>query len=98
MCLSTLNANQCGRVRRETLNGREYLVAPLTLLVPGVLNGSKGPLLYTPEDTARSAAAWEGVPIVIDHPTRGGANVSARAPGVLAESGVGTVRNATFDG
>jgi hypothetical protein len=39
-----LTANLVGRSRRETLNGREYIVAPVTLIVPGVLNGSKGAL------------------------------------------------------
>ena len=38
-------------VRRESLHGRSYLVAPTTLIVPGVLNGSMGPLYYPPEDT-----------------------------------------------
>jgi hypothetical protein len=68
-------ANLSSRVRWETRYGRVYLVAPMTLIVPGVLNGSSGPLLYTAEENRRNPTAWNGVPIVVYHP-RG----SARSP------------------
>lgn len=89
-----VNLSPGGKPRRVTDNGREYLVAPLTMIVPGVLNGSQGPLYYPPEEIARTHRDWEGVPLVVYHPTRNGRNVSARSPGVLEESGVGVVRNA----
>jgi hypothetical protein len=41
---SSLTANAYGKARREVVNGRDFLVAPLTLIVPGVLHGSQGPL------------------------------------------------------
>ena len=48
--METVVANFSGKARRETWDGREYLVAPATLIVPGVLNGSQGPLFYPPDE------------------------------------------------
>lgn len=93
--MEQLLANLSGSVRRTTLNGREYLVAPLTLIVPGVLNGSKGPLYYPPEEIARNAEAWNGMPLVVYHPNRNGVNVSARHPEIIESQGIGHVYNAT---
>lgn len=90
-----LTANVVGKVRRETLDGRTYLVAPISALVPGVLNGSKGPLMYTPEDVKRATPQWDGVPIVVYHPTRNGKAISAREEGVTH---IGFTKNAKFDG
>jgi len=83
--------------RRETMHGRNYIVAPMSLIVPGVLNGSMGPLFYPPEETASSADSWNGMPIVVYHPRKDGRHVSARSPQVMVESNIGTVYNATFD-
>lgn len=86
---------QSGQIRREVLNGRDYLVAPLTMIVPGVLNGSKGPLYYPLEEIAASADSWNNIPIVVQHPvTENGTARSARNPEVLRKSGVGSVYNA----
>jgi len=93
-----ITANLAGSVRREQLMGRDYLVAPLTLIVPGVLNGSQGPLYYPPEEIAKNASAWNGMPIVVYHPRRDGRDVSARDPEVLNRSGIGTVLRAKVDG
>lgn len=83
-----------GRVRRERVNGREYLVAPLVLIVPGVLAGSRGSLLYPLEEVERTANKWEGMPLTIDHPYRPatGEPLSANSPGVLDRQGVGVVK------
>ncbi len=59
-----------------------------------MLTGRQGPLLYV----AASAAAWDGVPITLYHPARGGRHVSALYPGVLAERGLGHFANAAFAG
>lgn len=97
--LETLVANLVGRVRHVTKGGREYLVAPLTLIVPGVLNGSKGALYYPPEHVKRSAAAWNGTPLVVYHPTGPyGEHLSAGDPGVLDRQGVGFLQASSFDG
>lgn len=97
--METLLANLSGAVRRETLNGRTYLVAPLTMIVPGVLNGSQGALYYPPSEVEAAADSWNGIPITLRHPVDAQGNpTSARQPGVLARVGLGTVYAANYDG
>lgn len=91
MELLTVNA---GRVREARLHDRDYLVVPLRLIVPGVLPGSKGRLLYPPEEVVRNVSSWNGMPLVGYHPVKDGVHRSARSPDVLAESWLGTVYNA----
>lgn len=87
--LENLVANLVGRVRREKLNGRDHFVAPITLIRPGVLSGSKGPLLYTIGELRKTVEQWEAVPLVVYHPMQNGMPVSARSKGILSRSGVG---------
>ena len=84
-------ANLSGGARRVIRNGREFLVAPLSMLRTGVLAGSKGPLFYPTQEIAKNHGAWDGTPIVVYHPTRNGRDVSAQAPDILAKSGIGYV-------
>jgi len=95
---TTVTANLTSGVRRETLQGREYLVAPLTMIVPGVLAGSKGPLYYPEEEVKKNPTAWNGMPIVVNHPMVNGIPVEARSPGVLDKQQIGTVFNARYKG
>lgn len=93
--LSNITINFNGRLRRETLNGRSYMVAPLTLIVPGVLNGSKGPLYYPPSEISKDPMAWNNVPITLDHPkNQVGEPVSGRDPHIIRNFGMGYVFNA----
>ncbi len=97
--METLTANLAGKTRREVRNGREYVVAPMTLIVPGVLNGSQGSLFYPEEEIKKNTAAWNGMPLVVDHPYDAGGNpISARNPTVLDAQGVGEVFNAKVNG
>lgn len=80
-----------GSTRRETLNGRAYIVAPLTLIVHGVLAGSQGPLYYPPEEISKDPSVWNHVPLVVYHPVVNGQHVSARDPEVLQKQGIGMV-------
>lgn len=89
--METLSINLAGNVRRETLNGRQYLVAPMVMLNPGVLNGSRGPLYYPTEEVVSNVDAWNGIPIVVNHPTANGKPVSARSPEILEKYGIGYV-------
>lgn len=89
--------NASGKAVRVTRNGRDYFVAPLVLLVPGVLNGSRGPLYYPPEEVARSPGDWNDMPIVVYHPRRDGTYVSGRDPSILDYSKVGRVYNARVE-
>jgi len=92
--METLTVNFNGATRTEKLNGKDYIVAPMTMIVPGVLNGSKGPMFYPGEELAKNAEAWNGMPIVINHPDEA---VSARTPAILNKSGVGLVFNSRFE-
>lgn len=63
-----------GELRRETLNGEEYLVAPVVAIQEGVYlyprangRGIKRELLNT-EEIEQSLSEWEGVPLTIPHP------------------------------
>lgn len=92
--LLNLAVNLSGPVRRVTLYGREHLVAPVRMIVPGVLNGSKGPLYYPPEEISKDYTAWNHMPIVVQHPTKDGQAISARSADVLNTQGIGTVLDA----
>jgi hypothetical protein len=96
--MEQVTANLSGKSRRDRLQGRDFLVAPLSLLVPGVLNGSKGPLLYPPEEISKNPGAWNGVPIVVDHPAFQGQHVSARDPDVLNRQWIGYVFRSKANG
>lgn len=87
-----------GKAREEVVNGRRFLVAPMTIIVPGVLNGSRGALLYPPSEVAREPGMWNGVPIVRNHPVENGQHVSGRTPSAMASVEMGRVFNDSWDG
>ena len=91
-----LTANLVGKCRTEEMNGVKYLVAKIAALNPGVLNGSRGPLLYTPEDTRKATKSWNQIPLVVYHPTDdSGKPISANTDGVVH---VGFTKNAKYGG
>lgn len=91
--MEKLVANLSGRTRTEHIGSREFLVAPVTMIVPGVLNGSKGPLLYSAEEIAKNFSAWNNMPLILNHPIDGG---SGRTPTILQEQGIGHVLKASI--
>lgn len=91
-----LKANLSSRVRRDSLHGRPHLVAPVTLIVPGVLNGSKGPLYYPSEEVEASASSWDHMPLVRYHPFDKDGPTSARLPSILNKQGIGVLLNTRF--
>ncbi len=88
--------NFASGVRKAKRGGRDYLVAPVTLIASGVLNGSRGPLYYPVEEVAHNPSGWNGMPLVLRHPTVNGQPVSARNPQVLEECEVGQVFNVYY--
>jgi hypothetical protein len=96
--LEQIVANISGKMRREIFNGREHLVAPLSLIVPGVLNGSNGPLFYPHDELAKEPSAWNHIPIVLQHPMSDGKPISARSADVLSKSQLGIVLHAVMNG
>lgn len=97
LAMQVILANISGKVRKSIRNGREYAVAPLVMLVEGVLNGSKGALMYPLAEMELSVNDWNDTPIVVHHPEKNGQPVSGRDPGVLDERKIGRVYNARID-
>lgn len=87
-------SNLSGNIRRQKFEGRDFLVAPITLLVPGVLNGSRGPLFYPLSEVSKNPDAWDGMPMLLNHP----AGISGRTPQVIEATGVGMLFNAKVNG
>lgn len=88
--LNQLVVSNLGAVRRDKMSGRDYLVAPVTMLKPEVLSGSAGPVYYPADQNRQSITRWNGMPIVNNHPAVG---VSARTKDYLDTACVGTVLN-----
>ncbi len=84
--------------RRETLHGRDFIVAPVTLIVPGVLKGSQGALFYPKEQIAKNVDSWNGMPLTIRHPAdSSGHSLSGRSPAVNEKQGIGTLYNSHIE-
>lgn len=95
--LEFITTNFSGNIRRATLHGRPYIVAPMTLIVPGVLNGSRGKLRYRPEVVGANPSVWNGMPMVAYHPVgEDGKPTTARDPAILEEHGLGFVFRSQF--
>lgn len=90
------SANRVGQSRREYLNGRRFLVVPITSIIPGVLNGSQGPLYYAPRPIQDSVPLWDNVPIVRYHPLKAGKHVSAWD--LEPHERIGFLRNSKYSG
>lgn len=86
-----------GKVRKEKLEGRDHLVVPTVLLMEQVLNGSAGPIFYPHAENKKAVAAWNHMPIVVNHPEVDGTPVSARSPDELNSRKVGVVLNSEAD-
>jgi hypothetical protein len=95
-----LTTNLTTNVRFATWQGEQYIVAPMTSIVTGVLHGSKGSLFYPQEETTRNIGSWDGVPLTAYHPSDPMTNqpLSAREKGVIDRQGIGWVRNTKWKG
>jgi len=83
-------------INYRTYKGKKHMVVPIVMMVEGVHNGSHGPLLHKAEDLGRFPVTWNGIPIMIGHPTVEGVNVSANSPDIL-ETSVGRVFHSYMD-
>ena len=97
MYMQHLAINRTGIYRKATLNGRDHYVVPMSLIVPGVLSGSKGALHYPPDEISKNYDAWNGMPLVVNHPMHNGKPISARSAAVIDSHGIGTVLNARIN-
>jgi hypothetical protein len=88
-------------VHNDTLEGRDHLVVPVTILVEGVHNGSNGPVYYPPEVLARTADAWNGVPVPVYHPIDKDGEPSlesCNSPSVINRQVIGRLFNVHYFG
>jgi hypothetical protein len=89
----TIRTNASGR-RHEALGGRDYLVVPAVLITEMVLNNE----LALASEFGAFPEAWDGRPVTLGHPKKGGHHISANSPAVLEEVGVGYLFNTHLDG
>ncbi len=94
MELGFITSNLNSAARRETLQGRSFLVADATILREGVLNGSEGALFYPNAEIKRNPQDWNGMPILRYHPDKNGGIPSGRTPQVFDKQGMGWVFDA----
>jgi len=95
---TTINADT---TRTETLDGTEYLVAPINLAQPMALNVPPSwdvNEAYVPENQLKeSVPSWNGTPLTLNHPSASnGAGVSANIPEIKEKAVIGTVYNANY--
>ncbi len=96
--MEKLIANLSNKVQEKTLQGRSYLVAPVSMLVEGVWPGSAGPVLYEEKDITASISAWNARPITIGHPEDNSGNkVSGCTPEMLDSRSIGMVLNTKYN-
>lgn len=86
--------NLSTKVRREILEGKEYIVAPVVMLTEGVHQGNGGRLYYPAEELAKVPAVWNHKPSVVYHPAEG--NIAC-TPEFISARKVGLIFNSKFD-
>ena len=81
-------------VRNDTMEGRDWLVAPMVMITEGVHNGSDGPIFYPADELSKGMASWNHRPVVVYHPKGGSAcdpiELTSRKIGVTMASGFDT--------
>jgi len=97
MSLQNVTFNLASSVRYDTMEGRDYIVAPMVMITEGVHKGSNGPLYYPRSELAKTPEVWNHKPVVVYHPTMNGLGVSACDPDVITNRKVGIIMNTHFD-
>lgn len=82
------------QIRDEELDGRKFVVVPMTMILEGVHTGSQGPVYYSVEELAKTPKMWNMKPIVIEHPFRGDTATDLE---VYKKQAVGMIMNTYFD-
>lgn len=94
---TTTNVNTAN-AKRVVVDGRAWWVVPaVSIIGDGVLNGSKGSLMYPAQHVEASTPHWDGKPITLRHPTDpiSGAHLSAaEAP----NQHLGVVKDTVYNG
>lgn len=87
------NKQEAYTVETRQHQGAAHLVIPVVMMVEGVHNGNHGPMYHSIDELGKFPAAWNGIPVVIDHPEIEGQNVSANDPDIIDQRTVGRVYN-----
>ena len=90
----TIATHAIGPMREDMLMGRRMRVVPAVMVREQVLSNNLGATFLPRDEIAASVDSWNGMPVVLRHPTRGGQPVSARSRDVLDARGLGMVLNA----
>lgn len=85
------------KVQKRSLAGKNYLVAPVSMIVEGVFAGNQGPLFYDGNEISKSVASWNHKPLTVGHPQLGGQYVSGCLPETIDQYSVGMVLNAKWN-
>lgn len=89
--------NKSGKVRHETMNGRDYYVADAVIMVEGVHTGSQGPYLYLANSLSKWAEGFDGKPVTIDHIKKDGEYVTHIDKSIIEAQSVGMMLNTSYD-
>jgi hypothetical protein len=84
-------------VRNDKMEGRDYLVVPMVMMVEGVHVGSNGPLLYPADELKKTPEVWNMKPVVVYHPEINGQGVTACDPDVATKQKIGVIMNTRWD-
>lgn len=77
-------------VQTRTENGKQFLVSPVVAVISQVLNGE----FLSAEEIEKSVAAWEGIPITVNHPPDAPLPTQNQ---FIARSAIGDLRNMSFE-
>lgn len=92
------NSTPAYTARVESYNGGNHLIVPVVMMMEGVHNGSRGPVLHLASELGRMPESWNGIPVTIGHPRVNETYVSANSPTVLRDWAVGIIFNSRMDG
>lgn len=83
--------------RREIMNGVDYAVYPVTMLVEGVHHGAVGdPVYYSTQVLEESAEHWNGVPLTYNHPYVNGQYCYCNTQQLRQDWAIGFVSNVIY--
>lgn len=93
--LKVLVKPQAAALRVESLREQEYAVTPAIILVEGTIQGTlaEAPELALASEFGKIPQAWNGRPVVVNHPQRNNQFVAAGQPDVWEQEVIGWVFN-----
>ena len=81
------------QIREEELDGRHYVVVPMTMILEGVHTGSQGAVYYSIDELAKTPKMWNFKPVLLEHPFRGDTATDLE---VYKKQSVGMIMNTHF--